>query len=171
MSLELLEQRLQEVDELQGAGGWHGDGEMIPTLYGLLTGDLALAPFVGLDGVWKIPARPGQQLMLLAGFIAHTGGHSPTEPLGGLVFATEAWMVTGKLENSEQVQRCAERRELHRHPERVETRITVGVLSDLSALAAVHPRSGEFEILGDSSEGEVLDGLRELMAACGGVND
>lgn len=174
---ELLERRLREIDELSAQGGWHADGDMIPTLYLLMTEELTPAPIAVTDELWQLPLRPGQQLMLLARLV-ESQDHLRDRleaPVRGLIYATEAWTVTADREDEEELLEFSRERKIRQHPRRVETRLTVGTLSDGTVLAMSHTRGGAIEMLGETPDlgGEVPQGLRELMTALlhGGTNN
>ena len=164
---ELLAQRLTEIDELQSREGWHRDGEMLPTLYALVGSNLDVVEYPVHEGLWKLPLRPGQHLKFLATLLRYARSKTADgeTTIRGFVFATEAWMVTAGREGEDELMEFARERRISEHPERVEIRLTTGVLADGSENTLSHARGQEATFLGEGADGEVLAGLRAVVEA------
>jgi hypothetical protein len=91
----------------------------------------------------------------------------------GIAFRCEAWTVAASLEEKDEMLAHSRKRQLHKHPRRVEQRIVVAVVKGgVSYMASQTRGLQEVEIHANSKmEGVVPEALQRIVAALmGGVN-
>lgn len=158
-------------------GGWSNDGAFTPSLIAAVRrSDGLLRPISlpVLDAIWSHFETVGEALRWIGSTALKDSDLSKRLRVvmrrmnpEALVLNTEGWSVSmpDDPHGSDQVQAWAADRKLHRHPERVETRVVVGTFLDGSETTHVMRYKGrEPQILHDMS-GDVLLGLQSMAAS------
>jgi hypothetical protein len=126
--------------------------------------------------VWRMTKRPQAVLRSLASIITTADipeWAQPDRSFVGCAFTFEAWAVGGNLKDAAQiaeVSAAADRRELHKHPRRIEQRMVHAHVEDIGLITVSRDRGGEPVVIGAVVDngvmsGDVPDALRELAEA------
>lgn len=131
------------------------NGEIIPGPH-----PVALARPEGDDAV-RMVHRLTLALSLPLGNIARTS--LMTTSWVGYMLASEVWTL--KVDGPGEAERAAGKRQIHRHPDRVEARMLVAIDRTGGLHQIVRPRGGTPEVFEAEDEGRVPEALRGLLNA------
>lgn len=158
MDRQQLESEVRRLERVHHEMGW----DQPPRLYILLDDHTVNLPVFEMAAARRFE-RPPDFLAVFAEWLrGRPEDPLPVhEPARGWAYVDEGWMLTAAdPEEEETAMRQAAEHQLHRHPNRIEVRMAVGV-TKTDRLMVVRVRGGEPHV-NHGASGYVMDSLRRL---------
>lgn len=155
--------------------GWGDENSFIPKIIMVVKSDEGYRPrLLPIDGeMWSAAPSVGDMLRFLGRMLVEKNdlftkalrqSIAETKPVA-LFLHTEGWSLTLPMDQKDEALEIGGKREIHKHPDRRETRVINGVLIDGSEAVGVMRMRGDDEPNFDGGfDGDVPDGLRALAA-------